>query len=344
MREGSISQQRIARDLGVSQALVSLVLNGKRENISPESYKRIWAYALKLGYRPKGMQLHHNEAAQTNVGFVLRSGLKLYTQSNFFSHVQHGLHIALQQRGFTTAFLGAEDHLSERALEHKLQRGHLFGVAIMGEVDEKCVRAIKKVQPRVVSISASYPGLCHSILPNETQAAELLVDHLVGLGHKHFAWLGGNQLLRINATRRAALDAALRKHGLELAPEDCFDVVGGDRLDGRKAATAILERSTRRDLPTAWYCFNGLMARGAINYLTQKGKRVPDQISVVALDATRVCVEEHPEITGANADPERMGSKAAELLFQSASDEDQSLTDVIMPAQLTVRESSAKAP
>ena len=40
----------------MSQALVSLVLNGKRENISEESYQRIWSYAVKLGYRPKGMQ------------------------------------------------------------------------------------------------------------------------------------------------------------------------------------------------------------------------------------------------------------------------------------------------
>jgi LacI family transcriptional regulator len=48
----NISQQRIARDLGVSQALVSLVLNGKRENISEESYQRIWNHALKIGYRP----------------------------------------------------------------------------------------------------------------------------------------------------------------------------------------------------------------------------------------------------------------------------------------------------
>ena len=83
------------------------------------------------------------------------------------------------------------------------------------------------------------------------------------------------------------------------------------------------------------------MARGAINYLTKKGWRVPDQISVVAVDATRVCVEEHPQITGANADPEKMGAQAAELLVQAAHQEDDTLLDIILPAQLTVRETSA---
>ena len=43
--------QRIARDLDVSQALVSMVLNGKRQNINPDSYQRIWDHALKIGYR-----------------------------------------------------------------------------------------------------------------------------------------------------------------------------------------------------------------------------------------------------------------------------------------------------
>jgi LacI family transcriptional regulator len=344
MKNGSVSQQRIAKDLGVSQALVSLVLNGKRENISEESYKRIWDYAIKIGYRPKGMQMGANAASLTNVGFILRAGVRLYTQSNFFSHVQHGLHMALQQQGFNSVFLGAEDHLTDAALKQKLQRGNLFGVVIMGEVDERVVRTIKKSRKPVVSISASHPGLCHSVLPNEAQAAELLAAYLVEQGHKSFAWLGGNKLLRQGAGRRAAVVGALRQRGFDLAEENAFDLPGGDRLDGRKAATAILERNSKKSLPTAWICFNALMARGALNLFTQKGLHVPEEVSVVAIDATRVCVEEHPEITGANADPEKMGAKAAELLFKNVGQEDESLTDVIMPAQLTVRETSGKAP
>ncbi len=344
MKSGSVSQQRIARDLGVSQALVSLVLNGKRENISEESYKRIWDYAIKIGYRPKGMQMGANAAGLTNVGFILRSGVRLYTQSNFFSHVQHGLHMALQQQGLNSVFLGAEDHLSEQALKQKLQRGNLFGVVLMGEMDERLVRTIKKGRKRVVSISASYPGLCNSVLANEAQAAELLVSHLTDLGHKHFAWLGGNKALRMGNVRRSALVSALHLRGFELAEEDCCDLPGGDRVDGRKAAAAILERGSRRNLPTAWVCFNALMARGAINLLLQKGHRIPEEMSVVAVDATRVCVEEHPEITGANADPEKMGAKAAELLLKNLGEEDESLTDIVMPAHLTIRETSDKAP
>ena len=341
MKGRGISQQRIARDLGVSQALVSLVLNGKRENISDESYDRIWKYALKRGYRPKGMQANGSALTAHNVGFVLRAGLRLYTQSNFFSHIQHGLHTALQERGYNSVFLGAEDTLNRQSFREELQRSDLFGLVIMGQVDEAFVRSIKAVQRNVVAVSAAYPGLCHSVMPNERQALELLVGHLTELGHTEVAWLGGNKQFRQNLTRRSALVEALGQRGLSLSDRFTVDVLNGDRLDGRRAAEMLLERGSLPDLPTAWVCLNGLMARGVINYLTQLGCQVPGQISVVAIDATRVCVEEHPQITGANADPEKMGAKAAEILLQAANQKEEALLDVMLPAQLTVRETSA---
>ena len=52
-----VSQTQLAKELGISQALVSLVLNGRRQGISPDSYDRIWAHAVKRGYSPKGMHL-----------------------------------------------------------------------------------------------------------------------------------------------------------------------------------------------------------------------------------------------------------------------------------------------
>lgn len=340
MKKRTISQQQIAKDLGFSQALVSFVLNGKRENISEESYKRIWNYAVKQGYRPKGMQANGAPLATQNVGFILRAGLRLYTQSNFFSHVQHGLHETLTGQGYNTVFLGAEDHLSSPTLKNRLKKDNLFGVVILGEVAEDFLQNLRSFHRNIVAVSSSFPGLCHSVMPNERQATELLVEHLVGLGHKRFGWVGGNKLLRQNATRRKALVDALAQRGLELPDHQATDVVEGDRMGGRKAAETILDQCPARSLPTAWVCHNGLMARGVVNFFGQKGWEIPGRVSVVAIDATRICEEEHPQITGANTDPEKMGAKAAEILLQTAGQSDGSFSDVVLSAQLTVRESS----
>lgn len=343
MKGGKVSQQSIARALGVSQTLVSLVLNGKRENVSAESYERIWNYALKMGYRPKGMQPGVNHLSTRNVGFILRAGVRLHTQSNYFSHVQHGLHAALLEQGYHSVFLGSEDDLGVRAVPEMLKQHPLFGVAIFGQVGERFLRAIRSVQSNIVAISISYPGLCHSVMPHESQSLELLVHHLRELGHRRFAWLGGDKGLDYNLRRRRALEASLARVGLELAPRFCVDVETGDRLAGWKAAELLLKRVTRGPQPTAWVCANGLLARGVINRLMQSGWRVPEQISVVAVDATRVCVEEHPQITGAHSDPEQMGRTAAELLLRRRQPGNETLMDVILPAHLTVRETSGPA-
>lgn len=342
MKARPISQQRIARDLGVSQALVSLVLNGKRENISADVCDRIWNYAVKMGYRPKGMQV--DSIATRNVGFILRAGLRLHTQSNFFSSVQHGMHVGLLEKGYYPFLIGSEDDLHARDLGQKLKHLRLFGMAIFGQVEESFLRAIKSVLPNIVAISATYPGLCHSVMSNEPQALGLLVDHLYGLGHRRFAWLGGDRKLHYSSRRRTALMQELNARSLKLNPEWIVELDAGDRLDGWNAAEMLLKHVSKRNYPTGWVCANGMIARGVINHLTQHGWRIPEQLSVVAVDATRLCTEEFPTITGAHTEPEKMGMKAAELLLQAANPRrDESFLDVIISAALTVRQTSGRA-
>ena len=84
------------------------------------------------------------------------------------------------------------------------------------------------------------------------------------------------------------------------------------------------------------------MARGAINLWKARGLKIPEDLSVVAVDSTRVCTDESPLITGASANPEAMGRKVAELLLSPSDDDtDEVYMDVCLPSRLTVRESSA---
>lgn len=337
-----VSQQRIAKDLGLSQALVSMVLNGRREGISEESYRRIWEHALSLGYQPKGMRVSLNgeTTKQIHVGFVLRSGLALHTQSNYFSHIQHGLHEALQERGISTLFLGAEDKLGETAFRATLEtRKSLFGVVVMGEVKPDFLKAIKNLCPRLVAVSISYPGQCHSVQSNETQSLELLIEHLVGLGHRRFGWLGGNRALQRHEDRYRAFRAALKARDIEFDEGWAMLDDNADRQEGRITAERFLAKRGKR--PTALVCYNGLMARGAINLFQARGIDVPGDLSVVAIDATRVCTEEHPHITAASADPEAMGRKAAELLLGASGSPDEIYLDAALPSRLTLRETTA---
>src|SRR5262249_11431159 len=162
--------------------------------------------------------------------------------------------------------------------------------------------------------SFSYPGLCHSVMPNERQAVEQLVSHLYDLGHRRFAWIGGGTGFDYKPRRRGGVVGGLVARGLEMGRQNIVVGCGCARL-ARLAGWKATEIS-RRQLgggasPTACVCVNGSVARGFITCLMVNGCRVPAQTSVVAVDATRLCEEEHPQITGAHSDPEKLGMTAA---------------------------------
>jgi LacI family transcriptional regulator len=341
-----ISQHRIASDLNLSQALVSMVLSGRKERVSEDSYRRIWEHALNLGYRPKGMRAPRitDSLGFKQVGFILRAGVALHTQNNYFSHIQHGMHEALLKRQIGTTFLGTESQLNDPVLRATLEsRKDLLGIVIMGQVDPLFLRYIRHVCPRVVSVSISYPGQCHSVQSNENQSLDLLVQHLSNLGHTRFAWIGGNRILTRHEDRYRAFCLAMRAHQLEFDDKNWALVVeGADRIEGGEAAEMFLARPGPR--PTAIICYNALMARGAINFLSKNGVKVPSDVSIAAVDATPVCTGEHPFITGASADPAEIGQRAAKLIDDEESAVGENYLDIVLASRLTVRSTTVPPP
>lgn len=342
-----VSQQSIAADLGISQALVSLALNGRKEGINPETYQRIWEHALSLGYQPKGMVLRQSpaEARQKQVGFILRAGLRIHNQGSYFGLVLHGLHTALAAKGYTTVFLGSEDALDRAQLESFFPTGHaLKGVVMLGEVSDGFLKQLRQHERRLVAVSARHPGECHSVIGNETQSLELLVDHLFRLGHRRFGWLGGNRALMRHQMRHEAFTEALRQRQLTCPARYAVVMAEGDRAAGGEALLALLAHQKRPDFPTAFVCYNTHMAAGASMALRREGWRVPADCSVAGADNSALAASESPRLTVAGCDAEKLGATAARLVLGSTGDEDESFTDLILPSQLLVGQSTGPAP
>jgi len=342
-----ISQQRIARDLGVSQALVSLALNGRKEGINPETYRAIWDHALKLGYQPKGMRFEQTpaEARQRQVGFILRAGLNIHNQGSYFGLVLHGLHTALAERGYAAVFIGSEDTLDRRRLEGFFPEGHtLKGVVLLGEVAPAFLKDLRRSERRIVAVSARHPGLCHSVIGNESQALDLLVSHLHGLGHRRIGWLGGNIGLNRHQMRFDAHRAALQQHDLDFDERYCVRLAQADRAAGGEAVRSLLPLARRKDFPTAFVCYNTLMAAGASQALRQEGWRVPEDLSVAGADSSALAASESPTITVAGSDAEKLGAAAARLIVDTTGGDDESFNDLILPAQLLPGASTGPAP
>ena len=342
-----ISQVQIAKELGVSQSLVSIVLNGRKEGIAPETYDRIWNFARENGYSPKGMMLPDPSDAQGSmkaVGYFLRAPLRLANKSNFFSHVAQGLHDYLREQKVNMVFLGSEMDISEKELRSASWRQMpLAGIVLMGEVEPAFLGAVRDLNKPLVYLSARSPGFCHSVNANEYQAAEELVDHLYELGHRHFAFLGGMCARSRNNERLEGLRRALERYDLQLPNSAVLTMDDAERKQGYQMVETLLENRPE-PFPTALVCVNGLLSRGALSRLVQAGLRVGEDISVVAFDNTRVCSEELPGITSASSIPEDLGREAGRILLDPNLHGGDSLLDIVLPSKFFKRDSSGPVP
>jgi LacI family transcriptional regulator len=344
VKKRKVSQQQIAKDLGLSQTLVSMVLNGRKNGVSADSYSKIWKHAKVIGYQPKGMKLSDQAEEAGTVGFILRSGIKLDTTNRYFSHVQHGLHQALSAKGHSLIFLGYEDLLDARSLEESFSPNRsMRGIALLGEVKLPFLHALRQMESRIVSVGAQYPGLCHSVQPNEQQAAEQLVEHLVSLGHKTFGWIGGMQGMQRGRYRMEAVMSALRLRNISIQRDHFMEFVKADRGEGREAACRFLMLKKKKQRPTALICFNSLIARGAVTLLQQSGVRVPEEVSVVSMDRSGANTEDHPFMTRAGADPEKLGYFAGEMILKSEGAHADVFSDLVISSEITLGESSGNA-
>jgi LacI family transcriptional regulator len=341
-----ISQTLLAQELGVSQALVSLALNGRSAGINPDTYQRIWDRAISQGYLPKGMRVDSTPERSRvgQVGYILRAPLRLYIPSTYFGHVQHGLHQELERLGQRLVYLGAEDEISPAKLRQIMHPSNrLGGVVVLGEVARPFMTGLCKLTRRVVAVSARYPGLCHSVLGNEPGALHELVRHLFNLGHQRFGWLGGNAGLGRHDARLAAFTAALQPLGLALDPRYTVILSQADRAEGAEGIHSLLPFARRKDFPTVFVTYNTQMAYGAALTLQRAGWQVPGDISLASADVSRLSVEGALRITGAGTSPDKLGESAARLVASQDTPAD-GYSDLVLPAPLVIGNSTGPAP
>lgn len=340
-----ISQTELAQELGVSQALISLALNGRSAGINPDTYKRIWERAISLGYVPKGMRVDSTPASShaRQIGYILRAPLRLYIPSAYFGHVQHGLHQELERLGNRLVFLGAEDELTTEKLRKFFHPSHhLGGVVVLGEVARPFMEELCTLTRRVVAVSARYHGICHSVLGNEPEALTAIVRYLFNLGHQRIGWLGGNATLGRHDARLAALKDALQALGLSLDPRYTTVLPQADRAEGAVAIHEMLKLSKRKDFPTAFVTYNTQMAFGAALGLEREGWKVPKDMSLASADVSRLSVEGALRITGGGTSPDKLGEAAARLVLGEGVPAE-GFTDLVLPAPLIVGNSTGPA-
>lgn len=269
----------VAREVSLSTATVSRALRGL-PGVSDENRTRVSEAAQRLGYVPSpsavGLASGHTRTVAVIVPHVARW---------FFGEVVQGAEEVLRAAGYDLLLynLAGDPAARHRVFQAGLLSKRVDAVLVVGlrpTADEQA-RLAETGRP-VAIVGAASTGL-YSVSIDDEHAARLATAHLVDLGHRRIAYVGGSlDTLDFVApsARLAGYRAVLRERAIRHYPE-LEDIGGFSVIGGRAAGRRLLARPDR---PTAVFAASDEMAIGVLRAARELGLSVPDDLSVVGID------------------------------------------------------------
>jgi DNA-binding LacI/PurR family transcriptional regulator len=251
---------------------------------------------------------------------------------------------AAERRGFTVLIdrTGGErrhERLVAGGIRDNLTDGTIASPLSMTAEDVDKLRGAHPIV--LLGERLSHVGVDHVAI-DSVGAASTAVNHLIGLGRRTIAALGTG--------RRPVGTVALRQRGYEQAlaaadlPRD-HSLYGDVELFHREPGYLVMQRLLRMspDLD-AVFCFNDLLAFGALRALAEAGRRVPEDVAVVGFDDVQECRYSTPPLSSISPDKRAIAECAMELLVQRMHQTAPEQPQEISPDyRLVVRQSSVAA-
>jgi LacI family transcriptional regulator, repressor for deo operon, udp, cdd, tsx, nupC, and nupG len=184
-----------------------------------------------------------------------------------------------------------------------------------------------------------YGGPVDHVSIDNAAAAQAAVTHLLELGRTRIAAIG-EQRRRSSGTARLRLRGytnALKAAGLPVDPDLVRSSESYHRADGAAEMEALLALPQP---PDAVFCFNDLLALGALRTLLERGLRVPDDVAVVGFDDIDDGRYNVPSLTTISPDKAGIARSSLRLLLDRISAVDSPPREVTVSHELRVRESS----
>lgn len=321
----------VAERAGVSHMTVSRVLNG-HPNIRESTRRRVLLAIDELNFRRSSIALALATKRTMRIGAIVDAPIQYGPNSTL-----RAVESAAREHGYAVSAFSANDDVGSR-IDAALAELHMQGV------DALCVIAPRSSSldrlrehslsvPTLVIKEEPDPGM-HTASVDQRAGAEMVVRHLIGLGHRSILHLAG-PLDWFDARARAE---AWR----EVLEEEGLPVREPDSGDWSSDSGYAFGRSVELGDATAIFTSNDQMALGVIHGLAERGLRVPEDVSVVGFDDLPDARHFLPPLTTVRQDFAALGHLVIRDLLAAIEGRAVEERELIEPA-LVVRSSTGPA-
>ena len=300
----------IAKAAGVSKTTVSRVLNNKPD-VKPETREKIAELIRRHEFQPNAAATAISSKKNVNtIGLIIPYDANYIFGNPFNTELMRGVSTETNAAGYHLML--CHFHKEEYVSVFKQKRVAGFILISPGKDQKIMISRLKEIGAPFVSTSRvpNVPDINFVEIDN-VHGAELAVEHLIQLGHTRIGVIKGPKHLASSFDRLHGYCAMLAKHGIpfdERLLQDGHSTVES----GYEAMSVLLKQNP--DM-TAVFVSSDLMAIGAIGAVTQAGKKVPRDISVVGYDGIPLAGSLNPALTTIDQHASEKGAYAAKMLI-----------------------------
>ncbi|WP_386686582.1 HTH-type transcriptional repressor PurR [Lonepinella sp. MS14437] len=323
----------VAKIAGVSTTTVSHVIN-KTRHVAEDTKQAVLNAIRTLSYSPSDVARSLKINTTKSIGMIVTT-----SESPYFAEIIHAVENHCYRQGYSL-FLCNTQNDTKKIKNHleMLAKKRVDGVLIMcAEYHQESIDLFNNFQDLPLVVMEW--GIQHSnndmILDNSFNGGYLATQHLIENGHQKIGIISGELNKTTAQTRFQGFEKAMSDAGLTLNP-NWIQEGSFEPEDGYECMNKILEQ---QELPTAVFCCNDVMALGAISAITEKGLRVPDDISIIGYDNIHSSRFYAPPLTTIHQSKARLGERALQLLLERIHHKNTERETIEIYPELVVRKS-----
>jgi len=327
----------VAHAAGVSKSTVSLVLQGSPV-IPPDTQAKVKDAIRELGYVYNRGAASLRQASSSIIGIVVND-----LTNSFFAELAVGVDMIVQSAGYVQFLAHSSEDVDRQNQVIASMREHgISGLIICparGTEPADLKHLVDSGLPVVVAVRNVPGAKLSSLLSDNYAGAKAAVRHLIDLGHRRIAFLGGFSDIEVFRERTQGYLDGLSEAGIS-ADETLVIHSSPSRAGGVDAIRQLL--ALRGAPATACLSFNDAVAFGVCDGLRSQRLEPGVDFSVVGFDDVIEARTAVPALTTVSVNPQRMGQQVAQLLFKQINSGRAEAEAIRTSVRLVVRQSTGR--
>ena len=304
-----VRMKDIAHDLGLSVITVSKALRG-RPDISVATRARVMLRAAELNYRP-------NLSARALVtGRTNMMGLVIPDLTHaFFSELARAVSGVLRGSGFTLLISSSElqPDLEKKVIDQFIALGTDALLVASAQYTPQTFQQLDKEGFPYILLDRRFDGFSsHFVGVNDEYLGYIATQHLIQIGCRRIAHVSAAKLSHLIG-RYEGYKRALAEHDLLLGSEYVANVGRAEEAGEAAGYEAAKELLNLPKPPDAIFCYNDLVATGAMQAILDAGLRIPADVALLGCGNIPFDDYLHVPLSSVDQQSTAIGIRAAQM-------------------------------